>query len=375
MSTDSYADLEKHYAGDSWAEAGHNAYGVVKQLYALKQQNRHVKVMYSVGGFSASQQGHFARAASTEQGRQRFAQSAVQVIADWGFDGLDIDWEFPSTQGEARQFVQLLEACRGQLDKYAARLGQEYRYELSVASSAGRKNYGKLPLKDMDAVVDAWYLMAYDFAGTWDSTAGHQSSLFRDETNPNGTKFWTEQAVADYIAAGVSSRKIILGIPLYGRSFARAAGPGSGFSGPGGGSVQDGVWLYRDLPRPGAREYTSDALGAAWSIGNSSQAHDGGAGAAGGAGGGGGAAAAAGQEAAATTEFVSYDNPRTVRTKAAYIQQRQLGGAFYWEASGDKNGSDSLVGIMAAALRRHPTTNNMLSYPESRYDNIRNGLR
>ena len=75
----------------------------------------------------------------------------------------------------------------------------------------------------------------------------------------------------------------------------------------------------------------------------------------------------------ASKELVTYDDVASATKKAQYLLTKGLGGAFFWEASGDKNGSDSLVGTLKTQMGRLDQTQNLLSYPLSQYDNIRSG--
>ncbi|TLS27868.1 hypothetical protein PpBr36_00749 [Pyricularia pennisetigena] len=343
-SSDTYSDIEKHYSTDSWNDAGRNAYGCVKQLYLLKKKNRRLKVLLSIGGWTYSPK--FAPIAATPEGRNRFASSAVKLLADWGFDGLDIDWEYPTNRKEADNYVLLLKACRDALDAYSAKNARGYKFLLTVASPAGPANYGSMNLEGMDEFVDFWNLMAYDYAGSWDVTTGHQSNIYLNDQNKAATKFSTEKAVQDYFSRGIGAAKITLGLPLYGRSFASTDGLGKPFSGVGDGSIERGVWLYKDLPRPGAAVTYDDTAKASYS-------YD-----------------------ATKRELVTYDTVGSAAEKTRYLKQKGLGGAVFWEASGDRKGDQSLVGTVVRGLGSAALDNstNLLTYPVSQYDNIRNGM-
>jgi chitinase len=154
---DAFADVEKKYNSDPKNETGSNMYGCLKQLALLKKRNRHLKVMLSIGGQSNSS--HFLPAITTSSGRTKFARSAVELVRDYGFDGLDIDWEFPKTPEQAAAMVELLKACRASLDAFGATRSPPFRFELSCASP-GSYWYTKMDLRGMDRYLDFWNLMA-----------------------------------------------------------------------------------------------------------------------------------------------------------------------------------------------------------------------
>ena len=345
--TDPWSDTDKHYPSDSWNDVGANVYGCIKQLFLLKKKHRKLKILLSIGGWTYSS--NFAAPAATEQGRKVFASSAVKLLQDLGLDGLDIDWEYPADSTQAEHFVLLLRETRKALNDAAAKYeGHKPHFELTIACPAGPDNFRRMKLKEMDQYLDFWNLMAYDYAGSWDQTAGHQSNLFPSKDHPKTTPFSTSVAVEHYVKSGVRPDKIVLGMPLYGRAFTNTDGPGCAYSGVGEGSWENGCWDAKVLPRPGAKECNDVGVGASWSFDKEKKI------------------------------MVSYDTRQLVELKAEYVEREGLGGGMWWESSGDRKiGQGSLVEAFVergGERERLGGPENELRYPESKYENLRKGF-
>ncbi|KAL8760386.1 MAG: hypothetical protein Q9199_000009 [Rusavskia elegans] len=300
------------------------------------KNNRNLKVLLSIGGWTYS--ANFPKPASTPEGRSTFARTAVRLVKDLGLDGLDIDWEYPKNEGEAQNCVDLLAAIRKELDTVSKKM------QLSVACPAGAKNYEIMKLKAMDQYLDMWNLMAYDYAGSWDATSGHQANLYPSKENPSSTPFSTDAAIKYYTSHGVKASKIVLGMPLYGRTFLATDGPGKKYSEIGEGSYEKGIWDFKALPKDGAKEMLDKTIGASWS-------YD-----------------------AGKKIMVTYDTKEMVQQKVEYIKKEGLGGGMWWESSADKKDGESLIGTVAKGLGSLDKSQNTLQYPDSKYDNLKKGM-
>lgn len=181
------------------------------------------------------------------------------------------------------------------------------RYLITTALPAGEWALRNIPLYDASQSLDLINLMAYDYVGPWGKRSGHQAALYPAESTQGASS--TSPAIEYVLSKHIPSRKILLGIPIYGWSFLKAKKPGEEYDGMGG---HQGSFEYRHLPRTDAPEQVDDDACAAFCVGG-----DGG--------------------------FVTYDNPTTVTTKAKYVQNMKLGGLFYWSATKDAPGSRSLI--------------------------------
>lgn len=327
---DPYAAIDKAYPGDTWDQALRGNYNQFNNV--LKAEHPHLKTMISVGGWTWS--ARFSDVALTEQSRATFAESCVEFIREYGFDGVDLDWEYPVSGGLAsnvyraedrENYTLLLAELRAQLDAAAAEDGTEYL--LTIASAAGFDKLVNFDLEGMHPHLDFINVMTYDLFGAWDlSTTGHQAGL---RSNPEMTtvnpelreKYNLTWAIEEMLARGVPASKIVPGVAFYGRSWGGVSATNDGLfqsatTVPPGqwddwSSGATGVYDWTDIEDKiasgsYARHWDPQAK-APWLYGGAFGGH-----------------------------FISYDDPASIMLKGSFVQERGLGGLMFWEASGDR---------------------------------------
>ncbi|HEX4168283.1 MAG TPA: glycoside hydrolase family 18 protein, partial [Bryobacteraceae bacterium] len=126
------------------------------------------------------------------------------------FDGFDIDWEFPAP-AEKAGYTAFLTEFRRQLNAAGAATGK--RYLLTAYLPAGQQNFQNIDLPAVGAVLDYANLQSYDFNGPYDQHTGFNAPLYQSEYD--NSNFNINDTVTAYVGNGFPARKILLGIPFY----------------------------------------------------------------------------------------------------------------------------------------------------------------
>ena len=314
---------------DSWAALDKNG-GNYNLLNNLKQTHPHLKVLMSLGGWTLS--GEFSDIALTDASRSAFVTDCVDFMLQYGFDGIDVDWEYPGGGGlssnyrpeDKENFTALLQEFRTQLDAKG-------QYLLTIAAGGGSDKLANLELAKVAQTVDWVNIMSYDFHGGWEATTGHNAPLYPSSQSPfsNEATYNADAALQAWVAAGVDPDKVVMGAPLYGRGWSSVPSTGNGLFQSGGaasmGTFENGVFDYGDLVQnyigQGDWVRTWDAESMVPWLYSASQ-----------------------------STFISYDDTESMAHKLDYIVQEDFGGMMFWELSGDDD-QHTLVKQMAERLR------------------------
>jgi chitinase len=192
----------------------------IKQLNQLKTINPSLRTIISIGGWSWSSR--FSDVALTEESRRIFAESCIEFMLKYGFDGIDIDWEYPVSGGlptnirrteDKQNFTLLLKTLREVLDKQKAIDGKNYI--LTFAGAAGNWYVKNVELSKINQYVDFAYIMTYDIHGSWEPLTNFNAPLYsNDPLQPY--KISVDSAINDWLNAGFPKEKLIMGVPFYG---------------------------------------------------------------------------------------------------------------------------------------------------------------
>uniref|UniRef100_A0A182LZU2 Chitinase n=1 Tax=Anopheles culicifacies TaxID=139723 RepID=A0A182LZU2_9DIPT len=327
---------------DSWADIDNNFY---TRVVAAKEKG--VKVTLAIGGWNDSAGDKYSRLVRSAAARSKFVAHVIGFLEKYGFEGLDLDWEYPvcwqvdCKKGFADEKEGFTELVRELSEAFRPR-----GWLLSAAVSPSK------------TVIDAGYdvaalakyfdwiaVMTYDFHGQWDKQTGHVAPLYyhpEDEID----FFNANYSINYWIEKGAPSRKIVMGMPLYGQSFqladtkknglnAKAPGPGQAgeFTRAAGflayyeicDRIQNKGWtvVQDDLQRMGPYAYKGN-------------------------------------------QWVSFDDKESLLRKVQFIRAMDLGGGMIWALDLDDfkdrcgQGSHPLLTAIREGLRDPPAGSDVL---------------
>ncbi|MFA3840776.1 MULTISPECIES: glycosyl hydrolase family 18 protein [Streptomyces] len=315
---DSYADTDMAYTADNSVSGVADTWdqplrGAFNQLRQLKAKHPNLKIIWSFGGWTWS--GGFGQAA---QNPAAFADSCYKLVEDprWAdvFDGIDIDWEYPNACG-----LSCDTSGQDALKKLASALRAKFGSSnlVTAAITADGSTGGKIEKNDYAGASQSfdWYnVMTYDFFGAFNAqgpTAPHSPLTSYPGIPQQG--FDSADAIAKLKAQGVPSSKLLLGIGFYGRGWTGVTQkePGGTATGPAAGTYEQGIEDYKVLKTKCPANGT--VAGTAYAYCGS--------------------------------DWWSYDTPATINSKMAWAKSQNLGGAFFWEFSGDTTNGELVTAI------------------------------
>jgi chitinase len=350
---DEWADYQKPWTADESVSGEAVTWprpilGNFQQLQALKALYPSLKVVISLGGWTQSK--YFSDAALTAASRQKFVSSCIDLFVKgdlpdpgWGgmggqgaaagvFDGIDLDWEWPGSEGNAgniirpedrQNFTKLVEEFRTQLDASGETVGKHYLLTSFLPAAPAKIDAG-FEVGKVFSSLDFGTVQGYDLHGAWESTTNHQSNLYTSKKDPAVPSFSVDDTVHAYFDRGAPAGKLVIGVPFYSRGWTGVAPTNKGLyqpsSGPAPGVWESGVNDYKvtkGLLGSGFTRYWDGKAFAAWLF-------DG-------------------------TTFWTFDDPIVLKHKARYVLKNDLGGIMFWELSGDTPDGE-LIGAIAEGL-------------------------
>jgi len=296
-------------------------------LQLLKQQHPGLRTLIAVGG--ASHSGNFSKATATAAARQSLAQSCVSFMRVSGFDGIDIDWEFPGPTDKPN-YTALLKELRSQLDVQGVTDGTHYL--LTAALSGSPDHFAHFELPQIAQYLDWINLMAYDFYTASSSKTHFSAPLYASSTDrePDPKKRSSsnvDASVRAYLSEGVPAGKIVVGLPFFGYGWEGVTNVNHGLyqatTGPAHGTWQhDGLFDFQDLKNNYVGTYLrfwSTEASAPWLYSPD------------------------------TGIMINYDDAQSLGLKADYVNANKLGGVMIWQLSAD-DAQSSLVNALSARL-------------------------
>lgn len=281
------------------------------KLTSLRSTNKDLKILLSIGGWGGCK--YFSDAALTTTSRRKFADDAVALLKKHKLDGLDIDWEYPAQVGagniyrpeDKQTFTLFLKALRDRLDEQGNQDKREKtdHYLLTAATGGDTAFVSHTELGKAQAYLDYVNIMTYDLYHGNDKVTGHHSPLDQSKKGDQSRNS-SVSAVEGHIKAGVPARKIVLGLPFYGRGWTKVNALDNGLFQPATGEhlfISFDELSDKYIGKNGYTRYWDDDAKAPYLWNPTSRT------------------------------FISYADEASFIPKLAYVKKEKLAGVMFWE--------------------------------------------
>lgn len=281
-----------------------------REVTKLHEYYPNLRVNISIGGWGAD---GFSVASANPDNRKVFVDSAVALVKEFNFDGVDIDWEFPvgpewgqeivSDAHDKQGYILLLSDLRKAFNLLEEETGKYYTVTTAVPSAYWFTQ--KNDVKIASIICDYINLMCYDYYGSWSENTGYNASLYLNSADPS--QWSTEIGLKRYLNAGVAPEKIVLGIPFY--AFGWKGVTESGMNG----RFQKPKAFIGNMDYVELQQKYGKTLQNCWDDeAKCSYFYD-----------------------ANKQIFITYTSPRSIQEIAAFAKKNGLGGLMYWEYAND----------------------------------------
>jgi chitinase len=331
VSSDAWADYQRPFSAEQSVNgqadvAGQALSGNLNQLKQLKAKYPKLHINISLGGWTGSK--YFSNAALNDVSRAAHVKSCIDLwlkgdlpgapgAAAGVFDGVDLDWEWPSSEGnpgnvirpeDKQNFSALIAEYRKQFTQLGWRTGKKYDLTAFLPADPVQLDRGVEVRKVFRDLTFAT-LQGYDYHGAWDPITNQQSSIRTPKGDPSTSKFSSQVTVDAYLSRGAPRDKVVLGVPFYSRGWTGVTNKDNGLfqpaTGPAPATYEAGYEDYRILKTQLSKftVHRDTKAGHAWLF-------DG-------------------------TTYWTWDDAVEIKRKGRYISDRHLGGAMIWSLDGD----------------------------------------
>ncbi|KAJ3653198.1 hypothetical protein Zmor_012462 [Zophobas morio] len=286
--------------------------GNIKRFNALKQKNKNLKTLLAIGGWNEGSL-RYSNVAASASKRANFIKSALNLVRSYGFDGFDLDWEYPGQRGGAavdkQNFAILIKEFRTEFDKHGLLL------TAAVAATSGSVDLS-YDVPALSKYLDLINVMAYDLHGSWDDVTGQNAPLYPSsvDVTANQKLLTVDAAIRGWIQRGANPQKIALGLGVYGRTYT-LANPnnnniGAVVSNPGHAGEYTG-----EAGMLGYNEIVELQKEGGWTVKFDDNQKT--------------------PYMYKGNQWVGFDNPRSISIKTEYAKSLNLGGVMIWSIETD----------------------------------------